>query len=201
MEKVTRIYLVRHGLVEGHERIPVYGHRDIGLSELGRCQMEYIGERLKYAEINGVFSSDLKRGVDSAKIIARFHNVRVTPMRELRELYLGEWEGLTLSELRENYPRELEERQSDILNFRPPGGGETLLELFGRVKGCMERILKESEGKNIVIVGHGGVNRAILTLFLGMKWEELYKIQQDYGCLNIIELHERGPIIKLINGR
>lgn len=200
MEKRTRIYLIRHGQVEGHENLPVYGHRDIGLSEVGRCQMERIRERLRFLNLSAVFCSDLKRSLDSARIVVSNHDVPVIPLKELRELYLGEWEGLTLEDLRQNYAKELEERQKDVVNFRPPGGGESILELYNRVRPCLNWILDSYRDKEIAIVGHGAVNRVILTWFLGMDLKELFRIQQDYGCLNIIDLHGERPVIRLING-
>lgn len=200
MERRTRIYLVRHGQVEGHENHPVYGHTDLGLSQVGRCQMERLRERMEFLDLAVVFTSDLKRSIQSARILIGNHDIRIIALRELRELYLGEWEGLTLEELRQRYAKELEERQRDILNFRPPGGGESISELRARVKPCLERILEEYRGKDIAIVGHGAVNRLIVADLLGMDLRELYRIHQDYGCLNVIDIYDGWPVVRLLNG-
>ena len=55
--------------------------------------------------------------------------------------------------------------------------------------------------QSIAIVAHGGVNRVIMCHFLGVPLENMFRIEQDYGALNIIELHEGYPVVKLLNGR
>jgi len=196
----TRIYLVRHGQVEGAENIPVYGHTDVVLSQMGRYQMERLSERLRFVELNAVFASDLRRSYESAQIIASYQDVPIRKMPELRELYLGKWEGLTLSQLRQDYPDELIKRQNNIVDFRPPGNGETLREFSERIYGAIDHIISEFRGKQILIVGHGAVNRVIIARYLGLDLKFAFRIQQDYGCLNILDIYDERPLIRLLNG-
>ncbi|MFZ3136959.1 MAG: histidine phosphatase family protein [Thermodesulfovibrionales bacterium] len=58
----------------------------------------------------------------------------------------------------------------------------------------------KGEGEHVAIVAHGGVNRIILCLILGIPLENIFRIEQDYGALNIIEFWEKYPVVKLING-
>jgi broad specificity phosphatase PhoE len=75
MEEGARLYLVRHGQVEGFERFPIYGHTDILLTEVGILQFEKLAERLRFTKIHAVYSSDLKRAVMGARIVGRHHDV------------------------------------------------------------------------------------------------------------------------------
>ena len=200
MERTVRIYLARHGQVVNHDQIPVCGHTDIEVSDLGKMQLEYMAERLRLTDIGAIYSSDLKRSAIGAQIVARYHNAPIRAVPELREMYFGDWEGMPLAEIREKYPNELEKREADVVHFEPPGGGESIAALSTRIVPCFQRIIEEKEGGDILIVGHGGVNRVILCHALGLDLERIFRIQQDYGCLNIIDFFEDACVVRLING-
>ncbi len=200
MKRRKRIYLVRHGQVAGYERHPVYGHTDVPITEVGRLQMEHLAERLQLADIRAVYSSDLKRAVLGARIISRYHDVPHHAYPDLREMHFADWEGLTLDEIHQGSPQDLERRKDDIVNFTPPGGGESVGQLSGRVLPCVQEILKRHEGEDILIVAHGGVNRVILCHALGLDLAHLFNLHQDYGCLNIIDYFPDSALVRLISG-
>jgi alpha-ribazole phosphatase len=200
MKAANRLYLIRHGQVEGYETFPVYGHTDVDLTEVGLLQMEHLAERLRLAEIHEIYSSDLKRCLRGARIIARNHDVPIYPKPELREIRFGAWEGLTFKEIRERYPDDLDKRERDILGFAPPMGGESVTGLAARVMDCFESIMRDADGKNVLLAGHGVVNRVILCDALGLDRRKMFAIQQDYGCLNIIDYHPDRKLVRLVNG-
>ncbi len=199
-EKTTRLYLIRHGQVNGYESYPIYGHTDVELTEVGVLQMEKVSERLRFVPIEAIYSSDLRRAAHGALIVARYHDVPIRHLAELREMYFGQWEGESLGRIRKNFPQELEARQNDLINYRPPGNGESIGELASRIEPCLEQILAKHKGKHIAVVAHGGVNRVILAKALGLRLSEIYRIQQDYGCLNIIDYFGQGSLVRLMNG-
>ena len=196
----TRIYLIRHGQVNGFESFPIYGHTDIDLTEIGLLQMEKVAERLRLVDIDAVYSSDLKRSLTGAKLISRYHDAPLYPRKDLREMYFGKWEGLTLEQIRKKYPEELTKRSCDLINYRAPGGGESLRLLSDRVIPVVEEILKRHTNSNVVVVAHGAVNRVILCHALGLGLDKVFRIQQDYGCLNIIDYFPNHTLVRLING-
>ena len=200
MERINRIYLVRHGQVKGYEKIPICGHTDVDLTETGVLQLEKMAERLRLVEPGAIFASDLKRAVNGARQIARYHNVPVHFLPELREMYFGDWEGRSLGEIIRNYPEELEKRTKDPSHYACPGGGESIFRLSDRIMPVFERICAEEAGKDIVIVAHGGVNRVILSHALGLDLSRIFNVQQDYGCLNIVDYFPDSVMVKLING-
>ncbi len=200
MNRVSRVYLVRHGQVYGYENFPVYGHTDVELTEVGILQTEHLAATLRLTNLNAIYSSDLKRSVTGARIIARHHDVPLHVMPELREMQFGDWEGLSLSEIRQRFPEELDKRKADLLNYRIPGNGESIGELSERIIACFRKILEQQAGSDFLLVGHGAVNRIILCDALGLDLARLFGIQQDYGCLNIIDYLPDSTVIRLMNG-
>ncbi len=196
----TRIYLIRHGQVNGFETYPIYGHTDIDLTDIGLLQMEKIAERLQLVDVAAVYSSDLKRSLTGAKLISRHHDAPLHPRKDLREMYFGRWEGLTLEQIREKYPEELQKRTKDIIDYRAPGGGESVKQLSERVIPIVQEILDKHANSNVVVVAHGAVNRVVLCHALALGLENLFRIQQDYGCLNIIDYFPNHTLVRLMNG-
>ncbi|MBW1765895.1 MAG: histidine phosphatase family protein [Deltaproteobacteria bacterium] len=200
MDRICRLYIVRHGQVVGYEKNPVNGHTDVDITEVGEIQMEHLAQRLRLADIRAIYSSDLKRCTRGARIIGRHHNVPFYVMPELREMYYGSWEGLTLEEIREGFPDELERRKADLVNYQAPGNGESLRVLSERIMACVQSILEDQKGDDILLVGHGGINRVILCNALGLDLSRMINFQQDYGCLNIIDYLPDSRLVRLING-
>ena len=200
MDRVSRLYLARHGQVVGYDGIPVYGHTDVDMTDVGVMQMEHLAERLRLVNIAAIYSSDLKRSSLGARIMARHHDAPLHALPELREMHFGEWEGLTLTEIRKRFPDELKKREADLVKYHPPGGGESVESLSERVLPCFENVLQDQEGNDILFVGHGAVNRVILCQALGLDLSQMFTIQQDYGCLNIIDYFPDSTRVKMING-
>ena len=193
------IYLVRHGAVQS----PVdpkrfIGQLDLPLNGEGFVQAERLSEALQDMPLSAVFCSDLKRSVDTAQIIAKPHHVSCIPRLDLREISLGRWEGLSFDEVRKRRPEEFHARGQDIVHFRPPEG-ESFLDCALRVIPAFYEILASTRG-NVLIVGHAGVNRIILSQALGRSLEDLFGIGQEYGCLNVVFHRHSALEVKLLNG-
>jgi alpha-ribazole phosphatase len=200
MKQGTRLYLARHGQVDGYGRFPIYGHTDVALTEVGVLQFEHLADRLRLTKLQAIYSSDLQRTVTGARIIGRNHDVPIHACPELRELHFGDWEGLGLQEVRERFPEQIQGRMDDPVNFRVPGDGETVGELSERVMTRFREILNEQDGRDFLIVGHGAVNRVILCHALGLPLQNMFRVQQDYGCLNVVDYFPDSTLVRLING-
>jgi len=149
--------------------------------------------------LSAVYCSDLSRAIKSAEIIAEPHSLDPIVGPALRERNFGIWEGMSFDEIKEKYPYEFDAWASNPLKFSPMGG-ESTSEVRDRVIQILDRILNDHDGENIVIVSHGGVNRIILCHFLRISLENIFRIEQDYGALNIIEFSDKYPVVKLVNG-
>lgn len=200
MERDIRLYLARHGQIYGYEKRIICGFTDNPLTDIGLMQMERLSERLRLSNINAIYSSDLQRTYRGAQIVAQDHDAKISKLNELRELNFGIWEGLSLSDVKERFPEEIKKRQSDIINYKVEGG-ETIHDFSERIINCFESIINSNHGKDILILAHGGVNRIILCYLLGIEFSKLFNIEQNYGCLNIIDFFpDNNAIVQLING-
>ncbi len=193
------IFLVRHGAIQSpHDPKRFIGQLDLPLTEFGRVQADLLREALREAPLSAVYCSDLARAMDTAETIARPHGLGCIARRDLREISLGSWEGRTFEEVRRDFALEFLERGRDMLHYRTPGG-ESFLECSFRVMGALYDILHSTRG-DILIVGHAGVNRILLSQALGRSLDDLFGIDQDYGCLNVISYRSQTFDVKLLNG-
>ena len=194
----TRLYLARHGeLVTSHEWRYV-GHKDVALNEAGREQIGMLARRLRCESIDVLLASDLTRAVHSAEIIGSAIGRTPIADRAFREVHLGRWEGLTRDEIIERFPREYELRSRDVTSHRIRGG-ESFADVRDRVIPALTSYLEKYQGKNLMLVAHGGVNRIILSHALGLDLANMPRIDQAYGCLNVIDFFDGVPVVRLLN--
>lgn len=193
----TRLYLVRHGEVVNHG---VYnGHTDVDITPLGVKQMESLRDRLGAKKIAAVYASDLRRTLLGAEIISQPHHLQPQSFSQFREMNFGRWQGLTYKEVMEKYPEDIPQWLQDLEHFRIPRG-ESLSDVRERVLPKLKELIAKHQGEDFVLVCHGAVNRVIIADALQLPLAHLLRIEQDYGCLNVIEYTSSWSVIKLING-
>ncbi len=196
----TRIHLVRHGQVAGHDQPRYNGQTDVALTDTGIWQYHQLKERLAEAPVSASYTSDLTRCKIGAEIICRQFGIEPVTRYELRELNIGIWEGLAWKEIKERWPDEWQARLNDLVNYRVPQG-ENLLDLQSRVMPVIREILDRHSGQELLVVGHGGVNRIILLNAMGTPLTSMFSIEQNYGCYNIIDYYtDNRSTVKLLNG-
>ncbi len=196
----TRVYLIRHGEVRNGGEKRYNGHIDIDITEKGVEQMRRLAVRLAGSPIAAVYSSDLIRTAKGAKIISKSLGVSFTALPQLRERSVGAWEGLTVDEIKERFPEEYRAWRADLLHYRPPDG-ECLLDVKERILPAYRKLLSEHAGVEIAMVLHGGVNRIIIADALGLDLSNMFRVDQTFGALNIIDYHDDGmAVVKLLNG-
>jgi alpha-ribazole phosphatase len=194
---VTVLYLIRHGETEGAEKRRYKGSIDVPLSENGIRQMELLSAYI-HNPLRAVYCSDLQRAIKSAELIAKPHSLNPIIVPSLRERNFGIWEGMSFDEIREKYPHEFDAWAENPLRFSPMGG-ESTAEVKERAIDALDKILNTHEKQQIAIVSHGGVIRIMLCHFLGIPLENIFRVEQDYGALNIIEFWDKYPVVKLVN--
>ncbi|HZP90612.1 MAG TPA: histidine phosphatase family protein [Actinomycetota bacterium] len=151
---MTTILLVRHGETDWNLHRRVQGHADTPLNDTGRAQARALGDELAGEPIDAVYSSDLMRAHETARLVAEPRGLDVTAIRDLRERHFGTWEGLTDEEIFARFP---EAREG------PWGDGETRDEMTDRVLGALRRIADSHPGSRVLVVSHGGPLRSVLT--------------------------------------
>jgi len=196
----TRIHLIRHGQVVGFDQPRYNGQADVSLTDIGIEQYHRLKERLADIPLSACYTSDLIRCVTGADIICSKRNFEPVHRRELRELNIGIWEGLTWDEITARWPDEWQARLADLVNYRVPNG-ENLLDVEARVMPVVREIVERHRGQDVLVVGHGGVNRIILLNAIGAPLKGMFNIEQNYGCYNVIDYYADGrQTVKLMNG-
>ncbi len=212
----TKIYLIRHGEVEGANPRRYNGHIDVPLSENGQEQLKRLAAFLsaevrrrggteepsdlqlfRSSALKAVYCSGLIRAVNSAEIIAEPFGLKPVVIDGLKERGFGQWEGMSFDEVNEKWPDACMAWADDPLKFSPIGG-ESTIETRDRVMPVFNQIVDDHKGEEIAIVSHGGVTRVILCEMLGIPLENIFRIEQDFGALNVIEIWDY-PVVKQIN--
>lgn len=194
------IFLVRHGEVEGNSGAhrTFAGWRDSPLTARGEMQAQQVAARLEREAIDAVYASDLQRARLTAEAIAVKHGLEVRVEPDLREVNYGKWEGLSEAELKADFAESWGKRSADPVNVAPPDG-ESYADLWARLQPVWERIVSQTEHKNIVVVGHNGSVRAILCTLLGTPLSNLRRIQINNCSLSRVEIAASGTLIRCLN--
>ncbi|MBQ8322112.1 MAG: histidine phosphatase family protein [Clostridia bacterium] len=172
MEK-TKIILVRHGESLGNARRMLLGHTDLDLSELGYRQAEACAEALKNEKVDAIYSSDLLRAYNTAIPHAKMRGLAVQKSLQLREIYLGAWEGKSVADILEKHADMYEKDWLGAYGtFRFPGG-ESTVEAGERFYAEVARISEENEGKTVLIAAHAAVIRSFFAKVLGIAPEDI----------------------------
>src|SRR5918912_2670523 len=133
----SRLVLVRHAQSTWNGLGRIQGQLDPPLSERGREQAKRLAERLAHHTWAAIYCSDLARATETAAVIAERVKMTPVPLTDLREVYLGEWEGLTRDELQERYP-DLWQRWVEEPSWDLPPGGEGAQPFEDRVSAALE---------------------------------------------------------------
>lgn len=208
-----KIFLIRHGESEANAKGIDQGQKiDTGLSEKGKEQARKIAERLKNEKIETIYSSDLKRAKETAKKIAKFHNLEVIQDKRLREYDFGDW--MDLFSAKEKHEGEwtkqenvwegwkvyklTEAKKQNILpeEVKIPGG-ESQKDILNRVNSFLEDVNKKHSG-NIVVVAHSGANKIFFGAIKHTPLEKIYDHQQTNTGLNELEfIHGKWHVHKI----
>jgi alpha-ribazole phosphatase/probable phosphoglycerate mutase len=200
-----RLYLLRHGEVAQAEggRWIFYGHHDLPLSERGREQARDQAKRLENVVLSGIYCSDLQRTRYTAELLsaARGGKPEVVELPALREMHLGVLEGVERDEARARYPEIAGRSYEDMLDFRVPGGGESVRDVAERSIACLEELVSkhvaasprgedppDDRPPTIAVVAHNTINRVVLARAAGVGPEAYGRFRQMAGAMNRIEI-------------
>lgn len=194
----ARLLLVRHGQSTWNREHRIQGQLDPPLSVEGRKQAERLGQRMAGRRLAGFYSSDLKRAFETAQAIGTFTGSNAEPTAGLREIFLGEWEGLRTDELAERFPQAwaswTDEPDWDVV---PGGEGATIFET--RVAATLDAILERHQHGDVLVVTHGGVIQAALHRVVGRPSRGLFPFKIQNASISVIEKREGRVIIGGVN--
>ncbi len=193
-----RLILVRHGeTVWNSERRIQGGARDIALSDNGRQQIARLAHVLRDEEVDHIVASPLQRALQTAEAIADYHGLAVATDPRLKEVDVGELDGLSTV----NMPRPFTELLLDWWKGetdRLPGG-ESFGELQQRSWAVVEPFVMTPSHENVLLVSHYFVTLSIIFKVLELPLTSLVKFRMDPACINMIEFGKFGPRLGRFN--
>jgi probable phosphoglycerate mutase len=161
----TTIVMVRHGETDWNRERRFQGHADTPLNEAGRAQSAALADALAGDDLTAVYTSPLRRAAETAEIVGARLGLHVHPLEALREIDVGEWQGLTVDEVKERHP-ELEDWRSGW------HGGETYETLSARVIPALVALAADHANERVLAVTHAGPMRAALAAAMGLSYDE-----------------------------
>jgi probable phosphoglycerate mutase len=189
-------HLVRHAESDWNAANRFQGHSDRPLTKRGRRQAEALAEELAgLAALEAVYSSPLRRALDTAATIGDRVGLQPVPLDDLREVDVGSWAGLSRAEVEARHP--------DAFRRWLRGGegwedGESYAEMSARVLGAVVRIAEEHDGAEVLVVSHGGPIRAVQAAAAGLDvhvYRRLHRVEPNAGRSRVAV--ENGKISRL----
>lgn len=181
---MTRLILIRHGETDYNLHSMYCGFSDPPLNNTGLLQAQKVKEKMKHVKVDKVFSSDLKRAHEMARII--FEGMDIEKLPELREMNFGVFEGLKHEEIMAKYSKVYTEWIDNPDKIKIPEG-EHLLDVEKRINYKIMEICDSFRNKTIAIIMHQGPVRVLLCKILGYDRRMFWQVKQENGAINIID--------------
>jgi broad specificity phosphatase PhoE len=179
---MLEIILVRHGETAFNAGETFRGRADVSLNETGLKQAQLLGKYLSAEKISVVYSSPLQRAVKTAEAIAAPHKLKVKLEENLNDIDCGEWQGLTLKEVKERYNDIYQDWVDTPEQVRLPGG-EGLDDIRCRaLPFVQDAVTRAREGK-IVLVSHRAVNKVLICALLGLDNSMFWSFKLDTAAV------------------
>lgn len=194
-----RLILLRHGEPEQEIQGKCYGSLDVGLSDTGRMQIQSKIDFIRNSHAVALYASPLKRAVESATIASACLRIETRIRSELQEINFGRFEGLSYDEIETLYPQRYKLWMESPTKIQFPQG-ESFSDMKARVLNFKESLVGTCNGQTVVVVSHGGPNRIILAEALGIPDELVFRIDQAYAAVNVIDYFQQHPVVRLLNG-
>ena len=195
---VARLVLIRHGESTWNREHRVQGQLDPPLSEEGRRQAELLAPRLARRHFEALYASDLARAMETAAPIEAATGLPIRPVSELREIFLGEWEGLQTEAISSRYP-EAWAAWSLEPSWDVVPGGEGAAAFQERVEAALDAIFESHPEGDVLVVSHGGVIQIALHRVAGRPSHGLFPFRISNASISVIERREGRLVISRVN--
>jgi 2,3-bisphosphoglycerate-dependent phosphoglycerate mutase len=190
---------VRHGQSTWNHEHRIQGQLDPPLSDEGRRQAARLGRRLAGRKFAGFYTSDLKRASETSMLIGAAVGMTPVPMPEIREIYLGEWEGLRTEDITIRFPQAWagwsEKPDWDLV---PGGEGSAAFE--SRVAAAIDSIIeRHQQGGDVLVVTHGGLIQVALHRVVGRPSRGIFAFRIQNASVSVIERRSGRFVVTGVN--
>jgi broad specificity phosphatase PhoE len=196
---LIKIYIARHGETTWNVEGRIQGRSDPGLSPKGYDQSLTLLEELKDRPISAIYTSTLQRSILTAQPIAQHFGLPIQKQSELDEIAFGILEGKQILNIDGEAKMEWERFRENRMTYRIPGA-ENFTDVATRLGPFKEKILRNHKGQEILIIGHKIVNRFLIGMLLEYKPEDVPKLEQNNGCVYLVERNSEARVSHFIDG-
>jgi broad specificity phosphatase PhoE len=168
------------------------------LTERGRRSATSLAKRLSRAHLDAVYSSPLERTVATAEMIAEPHGLSIISNEAFDEIDMGDWTGVSITEVKAH---PMWAAYNQFRSATRPPGGETMLEVQRRSVMEMLRLRAEHAGRNVAIVSHADVVKAMIGYFAGIPIDLLSRIEIDPASVSVVETGDDFVRVIAVNAR
>ena len=182
---MTTILLARHGETDWNREGRFQGHADPPLNRTGRAQAVDLSAALMAEQLAAVYSSPLRRALETAEVLATSHGLEPVPVDDLREVDVGSWSGLTRAEVEERFPAQFARWLDYGQGWED---GETYEEMGRRAVDALLQLAATHDGERVLAVTHGGPIRAAFAFADGTTHAEARRLGPRIGNTFVAEL-------------
>ncbi len=180
---MVKLILARHGETVWNVEKIYRGRKDVNLDEVGIRQAELLGNYLSNWELTTIYSSPLRRAIETANIIARYQKIGVHVADGLIDINYGEWQALPEQEVKRLYPTLHNDWHNNPHRVRMPGG-ESLEDVRKRAIEVVNDVLSKYQG-SVVLISHRVVIKVLICSLLGLDNSHFWNVKQDVGGITI----------------
>lgn len=190
-----KIIIVRHGETSYNREEIFRGRIDIPLNKTGEKQAKILAENLRNFKIDKIFSSPLKRAIQTAEEISKIQNIKMDVEESLIDMDFGRWQGLSLKEVKKRFPQEYKIWEETPQKIKIPQG-ESLKDVRKRLRKFLEeRVFNLEEDFTVCIVSHRVINKILILTLLGLSNRYFWYIKQDVAKFTVFEKTRFGWVM------
>ncbi len=198
-----RLILVRHGETEWNRQRRVQGLSNLALNETGRRQAEAVARALKNEKVDVIYTSPLRRAKETARAIGRFHKVEVEIRDGLKELDVGDVDGMTYEDMKIHHGEFFTRWMTDFTSVRLPGGG-FVPELRDQCCMAIQDIVKkeqrvESDDRVAVVVTHFFPLMCIICNSMGLDLSHCRRLRLDLASISVLDFNTDSTVLVSLN--
>lgn len=182
-----KLLLIRHGQTDWNLKEKIQGSCDIELNETGIRQAEKLSNELleKKYRFSKIYSSPQRRALKTSEILSEATNIDYISIKELEEINFGQWEGLSWTEVKEQYPIEYKEWYINRRYTKPPKG-ESYQEMLERALTALYKIINENND-DVVVVTHSAIIMCLQCCITNKPFDEMMKFKTDNAAITEID--------------
>jgi probable phosphomutase (TIGR03848 family) len=195
---MTTVLLIRHAVNDYVKTGKLAGWTPgVHLNEDGVGQAENLGVRLADVPLRALYTSPLERCVETAEAVHKHHpHLTLNMLEEIKEINFGEWQGMSLSDLRKR-------KLWDVVQHTPSRavfpGGESFAEAQFRSVRAVEHIVKRHRAQLVAIFSHSDVIKLVMAHYLGMHLDTFQRIEISPASISTVQLGHASPYVVGIN--